>query len=258
VLAGLSGAGASRNPLEDVSFPPKVKWQPQNVEGGTLRRVAFEGPVITGGLFRRGSLHGCVFYQVDFGGLRVRKVDFRDCRFEQCVLGHRSLGVVEDSSFVNCAIVGGRMDHVTFLRSSFKNSAIEGVSAATLRWDGCTLDGITVSGVFDGATFVRSTLSRADFSGAELKNSAILDGIGEDVLLPDRPTNFTVLPSVFDQAESALADRLDNEALDSYKRFAKAYIQMGAPVIISEDLFPELEPSERQRVLATLYALRKG
>ena len=83
----LGGLIRARAPIEDVSFPAKLKWQPQHLEGAAFRRVSFEGPVITGPLFRRGSLRGCAFNEVDFSGLRVRKVDFRDCRFEQCSWG---------------------------------------------------------------------------------------------------------------------------------------------------------------------------
>ena len=258
LLANLMRAGVSPPLIEDVSFPPRVEWQPRGVEGATFRRVSFDGPVIAGPLFRRGSLCGCVFHQVDFGGLRVRKVDFLDCRFEQCSLGHRHLGIVEDSTFVDCSIIGGRLDHVTFLRSIFRATVIDGVKAATLRWDGCTLEDMKVAGVFDGATFVRSTLRRADFSAAELRDSAILDGIGADVQLPDRPSNFAVPPSVLARAESDLRERLDAQALDTYKRLAKAYAQLGPSVIISEELFAELESRERQLVLGTLYELRKG
>jgi hypothetical protein len=199
----------------------------------------------------------CIFQQVDFGGLRVRKVDFRACRFEQCSFGARALGVVEDSALLDCSIVGGRLDNVSFLKSTFKGTSIEGIKASKLRWDGCTLEDVTFTGIFDGATFVRSTIARADFSGAELIDSAILEGIGAEVRLPDRPNNFTIPPSLFARAESTLSGQLDKQALDAYKRFAKAYAQMGPSVIISQSVFPELESRERELVLATLYAMRK-
>jgi len=244
--------------VEDVSFPPKIKWQPQHLEGAKFRRVSFEGPVISGPPFRRASLRDCVFEGVDFGGLRVRKTDFRDCRFEECSFGHTSVGVFEDSSLLNCSVIHGRIDHLTFVRSTFKGCAIEVTKAATVRWESCVLEDVTLSGIFDGATFVGNTLTRVDLSATELRDSAILDCVDADVVLPDRPSNFTVSPEVLLRAESTLRGRLDEEDLDSYKRFSKAYGQMGPIVIVSETLYPELGPIERELVLSTLYELRKA
>jgi hypothetical protein len=165
---------------------------------------------------------------------------------------------VEDSSFVDCAITGGRIDYVTFLRSTFKTCTFQAVKAATIGWGDCLFEDVTFSGVLVGVQFQRSTFRGADFSAAELKDSMISDLLGGDVKLPDRPSNFTVSPDRFPRAEAVLRDRLDDEMLDSYKRFAKAYGQMGPIVIISDEMFPDLGPKERQLVLATLYELRKG
>jgi uncharacterized protein YjbI with pentapeptide repeats len=194
---------------------------------------------------------------VNLDDVRASRVDFVSCRFEDTTFGERAVGLIEGCAFVDCVFSGGCLDHVTFAKSTFRRCTFERIRARKARWQRCVLETVTLSGTLESTHFLNNSFKSADFSAADLLECAILDSSDSDLKLPDRPTNFVVSPTSLIQAQTVLNDELEADAFANYKRLAEAYAQLGPIVIVSEGLFDQLAPRDREAVMATLYRLRE-
>lgn len=207
-------------------------------------------------LFRSSVWENLRWEQSSLDGINCRKLQIRSCQFDT-TFGQRYVGLIEQAAFSECQFIECRIDGVRFLKCTFRDCRFDRITATKTRWESCSLDKVQITGQLVSVNFTDGSFRSVDLGCAELGDCGMLGNAEDNLILPDKPTNFVVAPPTLTSAEAELRSKLDSRALEAYLHVAKVCGQLGPRILVDEGLFEQLAPNDRRVVMETLYKLRR-
>lgn len=154
---------------------------------------------------------GCTFRRVQFSDIRVSRVHFANCRFEQCDLSGLPFkdGTLTRVEFIGCRGTGCTFDHMKMKDVLFRDAQLNYLTLAAcqaerVEFEGCDLShAMLLESTQKDFVLTRCRLSAAEIQGTSLKDVDLsdceLDGISV------RPENLRGTTISLTQAPSLLA-----------------------------------------------------
>lgn len=250
LLAAAKGAGAE---IASVELPVRSKWPQKRVDGVVFRDVAFESPIVGGGIFGRTQFDNCRFVSCDWGGVNASKVDFVGCEFVRSKVGGGLMASLASCGFQDCILRECDIVSVEFSACRLQGVKIEASTVMGSNFRGGTWTGVAASGLLRTVNFLGCDLCDVDLSEAKLLDFTIIGGRQLRVAVPQNPHDFFVAAEAFLAVRQELGTVLSAEGFRIYSEIAEILGRAGGREHVDEAIFSEMPACDRELVMQALF-----
>lgn len=244
--------------IENVVFPPQVRWRLRTFHRVIFKNVDFQGPLIWGWPYFPIVFHDRTFLNCKFDGVNCRRVRLDRCTFQDVDFSSgKMLGSFFYTSFSNCSIRGCRLNQLIFRYCELTSSTIREAQHNGCYWRDCLWRTTVAECQMRNTSFVDVDLISVDFSHSSMIDVYFKANLAEGCKFPQGTTNFVIATENLPAAQHEVEREFPEAAKQIATYFSHANSGRRRLYSMSVEIFDESEPDEREKILTILYPFRR-